>query len=1568
MKYINYFLAISILLFTYNAGAQTSFISENFSGGSGATPPTGWTQNIISGVSSDTWRFNNPGSRSTASPIAGQFAIFDSDNYSSGGGSENVALESPSFNTTGSSTILLDFDHQFRHGWGGIIYVEVWNGSSWNQVFSINGGSGSSTVTTVGSESIDISTYAGNKTGVKVRFRWTGSYSWWWIVDNVEVYAPPACSGTPNPGNTIAGKNPICNTGGSTTLSLQNAITGTGVSYQWQSSTNGSTYSNISGATSSTYTASPTNSTYYRCNVTCSNSSQTGTSTPLLLNTSFMACYCIPDYSNSCSFGDYLSNVQIGTLNNNSGCSSNEYADYTSTVSATSLNIGSNYSTSTTSQYNDHYVSAWIDYNHNGVFENSEYKYLGYAANGGVPLSSSITIPATAMAGNTVMRVRTRWLSTATDPCATTYSYGEAEDYLVNLVCPNVSISAQPSNAGICPGANTSFSATGSTTGGVALTYQWEVNTGSGWTTVSNGGVYSNATTGTLNITGAPATMNGYQYRSVVTSNCGEAATSNAGTLTILALPAVTAHPVNDTTCQPGNASFSINATGAGLTYQWEVNTGSGWATVTNGGVYSNATTSTLNITSATAGMNDYLYRCKVTGTCTPSASSNTAKLTVNGSNSVTITTHPVNTTVCTGTPGTMTVMADPSGLNISYQWQVNTGSGFGNISNGSTYAGTATSTLTFSNPALSMNGYIYRCLVTDECGNVFTSNQATLTVNTSPTISLQPSNQAICPGGTAVFASSASGSSTINYQWQYNAGTGWVNLSNYGPYSGAFTNTLTVTNPSKYYTGFQYRCELNTGCTPSATTNSATLTVNSQPNIILSPSSVFACPAGSTSFSVNASGTGITYQWQINTGSGWSNLSNGSVYSNTNSATLGLSNITTGMNGYQYRCVISGTCTPQQITSAALLTVGTTTVINSQPSSQTVCGGATTNFSVSASGTNLTYQWQYLNGNSWTDVPHTFTGFSGAETNTLTIVTNNPNDISTRTLRCVVGGSCGTQISSTVVLTVYGKPAISTNPPSAHTICETSNYIVSVNATGHNLNYNWQVNTGSGWSSLTNGTNYSGVSNNNLNILNAPTSFSGYQYRCNITGTCTPSVTTSPLTLTVLPLITPTATVVASDTDICAGTNVTFNVTTTGGGNSPSYQWQINGNNVGSNSTSFSSSSLSDNDHVKCLLTSSYACPYPATVASNYKVINVTQYSTPTISIASSSGNVECSGVPVTFKANTTNGGTKPTYDWRLNNVSVGSNMDNYVTTSLQSGDQVKCIFTSGLKCPSPKTLTSNTITMTINQTTKSSIVIAPNPDSVICNGKTVTLYTFFNNGGTLPQFQWMINGNDIPGATQATYLTKNIADGDVIQCRLISSNLCVFPEESLPISFDVIQNVTPKVGIIVYPNGPDAFNFQANPTNGGATPSYNWYINGVMQSEHGSLFTATGVGIKDKVHADMTSSLECVTQKTVSSKTITTGIGEISEVFTELTLYPNPNTGKFTITGKLEQAITNEDVMVRISNSVGQTVYSQSYPVSGSELKLPITVEDNLTNGLYMVNIIIDGKITSLRFMLNR
>jgi PKD repeat protein len=147
------------------------------------------------------------------------------------------------------------------------------------------------------------------------------------------------------------------------------------------------------------------------------------------INYSATCPYCIASGNNN-TFGDYISNVTFGTINNSSGKDANGYGNYTS-VSA-NMHAGSSYNLSISSGTYSEYFSAWIDYNMDGLFSSSEqiiisaYHYGTYSA--------YITIPANTSTGATRMRVLVSYNSSqANMACGGNLTYGEVEDYTINL-------------------------------------------------------------------------------------------------------------------------------------------------------------------------------------------------------------------------------------------------------------------------------------------------------------------------------------------------------------------------------------------------------------------------------------------------------------------------------------------------------------------------------------------------------------------------------------------------------------------------------------------------------------------------------------------------------------------------------------------------------------------------------------------------------------------------------------------------------------------------------------------------------------------------------------------------------------------------------------------------------------------------------------------------------------------------------------------------------------------------------------------------------------------------------
>lgn len=461
-----------------------------------------------------------------------------------------------------------------------------------------------------------------------------------------------------------------------------------------------------------------------------------------------------------------------------------------------------------------------------------------------------------------------------------------------------------PANVTICSGNNTSFSITAPVPA-TGLTYQWQLSTngGASFTNIANGGIYSNTTTTTLNLTGVTAAFTNNQYRCVVSSaTCTPSATSTAAILTVNDAPSITQQPVNTAICGGNAVSFTAAATGTGIGYQWQVSTDGG-VTFTN---IAGATLPTYTFTALLA-QNNNQYRCVVTGTCTPSATSTAAVLTV--STVLTINNQPANAVICEGNNTSFAVVSPGA---LTYQWQLssNGGTTYTDIANAGIYAGATSATLTLTGVPAAVNNNLYRCIISGTCPSV-NSAAAQLTVNTAPSITTQPAaSLAVCAAQNASFSVGATGTA-ITYQWQLSTdgGVTYNNITNGGVYSNTTTATLNITGATSAMNAYKYRCVITGTCPSAATTAASTLTVYTPVNVTANPVNVTVCESSNASFSVSATGSSPSYQWQVSTngGAAYTNIANGSIYTGTNTATLGLAGVPFNFNGYMYRCIVNG-------------------------------------------------------------------------------------------------------------------------------------------------------------------------------------------------------------------------------------------------------------------------------------------------------------------------------------------------------------------------------------------------------------------------------------------------------------------------------------------------------------------------------------------------------------------------------------------------------------------------------------------------------------------------------------
>lgn len=245
------------------------------------------------------------------------------------------------------------------------------------------------------------------------------------------------CAGAPAASNTLISDDSVC-VGELVSLSLDFTYSGVGINYQWQSSPNGTSWTDITGANNPLYSLNVLSIGYYQCIISCAGGSNT-TSTPVAVYLNpFMTCYCSA-YNPPCSGSDYISNVSITstTLNNNSVCSNSttsNYTDYSTTVAAPTVVQGATYPMSVTTA-DDHSISVWIDANQDGIYDASEWTQVATTTLANAANVVNVTIPLTTTIGQTMMRVRARLtgnLNGATDACLSMGS-GETEDYAINI-------------------------------------------------------------------------------------------------------------------------------------------------------------------------------------------------------------------------------------------------------------------------------------------------------------------------------------------------------------------------------------------------------------------------------------------------------------------------------------------------------------------------------------------------------------------------------------------------------------------------------------------------------------------------------------------------------------------------------------------------------------------------------------------------------------------------------------------------------------------------------------------------------------------------------------------------------------------------------------------------------------------------------------------------------------------------------------------------------------------------------------------------------------------------------
>jgi hypothetical protein len=334
--------------------------------------------------------------------------------------------------------------------------------------------------------------------------------------------------------------------------------------------------------------------------------------------------------------------------------------------------------------------------------------------------------------------------------------------------------------------------------------------------------------------------------------------------------------------------------------------------------------------------------------------------------------------------------------------------------------------------------------------------------------ITAQPADENVVVGANATFSVTAR--NATGYQWQSSNDNGATFTALAGATAASYTTPATTLTDN----GQRFRVVI-TGESNTVTSSAATLTVSTAPvapAISVQVTNQTVVSGNGASFSVTATGTSLNYQWQCSTDGGTSY----SDISDAINATLTLTNVTLGENGYRYRVVVSNAI--GNVTSdAAILTVNAASAapqFTTPPANASVVAPNTATFSVVATGNPVpTLQWQTSTdgGTAWNSI-------NGATSTSYTTGSTSVAD-SGQKFRAVATNSVSSVNSNAATLTVTAAPAAPqfTTQPANASVTASNAATFSVAVTGNPTpTLQWQISTDSGttWSNINGATSTS--------------------------------------------------------------------------------------------------------------------------------------------------------------------------------------------------------------------------------------------------------------------------------------------------------------------------------------------------------------------------------------------------------------------------------------------------------------------------------------------------------------
>jgi gliding motility-associated-like protein len=257
----------------------------------------------------------------------------------------------------------------------------------------------------------------------------------------------------------------------------------------------------------------------------------------------------------------------------------------------------------------------------------------------------------------------------------------------------------------------------------------------------------------------------------------------------------------------------------------------------------------------------------------------------------------------------------------------------------------------------------------------------------------------------------------------------------------------------------------------------------------------------------------------------------------------------------------------------------------------------------------------------------------------------------------------------------------------------------------------------------------------------------------------------------------------------ICTDTTVIFTATPTNGGAAPSYQWQINGVNVGIDSAVYTTSALLNiGDIVSVILTSNAACVLPSSVQTD-TVINCVKITTGALTASSFCA---CDTIDIPFSSTgTITAGNSYTGEVSDSAGSFATPVTIGTLVNTSNAGTISCVIPCGsfagtgylfrvVSSSPPATGVDNGLNIIINSVVVPSVSITTTATTALCINTAVTFTASPSNGGTSPVYQWQRNSINV-GVNSPVYTSSGaFMNGETISVILTSNAVCATPAVS--------------------------------------------------------------------------------------------------------------------------------------------------------------------------------------------